>query len=121
MPLIVAVEVLEEVIAGQIATTFDHASEATIGQGDGVVDAALATKLEVDCRALDRDVAVAQRRQAERVVGDGVLAIADPDEGAIEQLDDGGQDLLARQAGQAQIGVGALADTRQRSSRQWGW
>ena len=60
-------------------------------------------------------VAVRERGQAERAVEPGVLVVADADEGQLEQPDDGGQHLLARQpracAGRASH---ALADAGQR-------
>ncbi len=67
-----------------------------VAQTDLVLLAGLATEAEADGGALHADVPVAQGGQAEGAVQAGVLVVADPDEGHLEQPDDGGQDLLAR-------------------------
>ena len=59
-----------------------------------------------------RGVAVAQRRQPERAVEPGVLVVADPDQGQLEQPDDRREDLLAGQARPARGPVAAVADAR---------
>ena len=61
-------------------------------------------------RALDLRVAIAQGREAERLVEPGVLLVADPDERQLEQPDDRGQHLLAGQARAAEVRVDPLAD-----------
>ena len=75
--------------------------------------AALAVEPEPDPGAVDRRVAVAQRREAERLVEPGVLLVADPDQRQLEQPDDRRQHLLAGQARAAEVRVDALADRRQ--------
>ncbi len=47
---------------------------------------------------VDPGVAASEGRQPERPVEPRVLLVADPDEGRLEQADDGCQDLLARRA-----------------------
>jgi hypothetical protein len=81
---------------------------------DVVVDAALAAEAELDLAAVDLHVAVAQRGQAVGLVLARILVIPDAHHGRFEQVDDGRQHLLARQAGQAEGAVDFLADLRQR-------
>ena len=63
---------------------------------------------------LDPGVTVPQGRQPEGAVEPGVLVVADADEGQLEEPDNRRQDLLARKAAQCEVGIGALADARQR-------
>jgi hypothetical protein len=67
-----------------------------------VEHAALAAEAELDLAAVDLHVAVAQRGQAERFIGARVFLVPDPHHGHFQQAHDGGQHLLARQAGQVQ-------------------
>jgi hypothetical protein len=77
-------------------------------------DAALAAEFELDLAAVDADVAVAQRRQAEGFVGARVLLVPDPHHGRLQQVDDRRQHFFARQAGQFQGAVDFGADRGQR-------
>jgi hypothetical protein len=82
-----------------------------------VLAATLSPEPEADARAADPCVPIAQRGQPERAVQPGVLVVADPDQGQLEQPHDGRQDLLARQAGLRQVRVAALADLAERSGK----
>ena len=55
----VVVEVLEELVAGDVFATLDDVGEAPVLEADGVVDAALALKGEGDLGAVHLDVLVA--------------------------------------------------------------
>ena len=61
---------------------------------DAVLDAALAAEGEAQHRAVDGEVPAPQRRQAERAVVAHVFIVPHPDERAIEQAHDGGEELL---------------------------
>ena len=108
------VQILKELVAWQIAARLDHAREPAVVEIDLVLHAALASEREPHAAAADLDMRVPQRRQAERLVLPRVFVVADPDERLLEQLDDRGQDLVLRQSGTPQVGVGAAAHARQR-------
>jgi hypothetical protein len=89
-------------------------SEPRIVQGDVVRDTALASKLKVNTRAIHLGVAIAHGRQTERVVVASILVATNADQRFLEELDDGGQHLLAWQARPAQIRSRPFADSRER-------
>ena len=70
---------------------------------DGVLDAALAAELEADARAVDLGVRIPHGRQPDRTVVAGIFFVADADERSLEQPDDRGENLLARQARPPQV------------------
>ena len=74
----------------------------------------LAGKAEADLRAFDPRVAVAHRREPERPVQAGVLVVAHPDQGQLQEADHRGQDLLAWEAGPPQVGIASLSDGGER-------
>ena len=98
LPFAVLVVVLKELVARQVAALLDDAREAPVVEIDFVLDAALAAEREPDALALDFDVRVAQRRQAERAIRSRVLVVADANQRLLEQLHDRREHLLARQA-----------------------
>ncbi len=108
------VNVLEELVPGEVFTLLDDACEAAVLQADGVVDLALTLEAEGDLRAVDLDVLVAQRGQAVAAVFLGVLLIPDADVRLLHEADDGGEHLFARKAGEAQVLLHALANQGQR-------
>ena len=59
------VDVLEELLAGNVAAFLDDPGEAPVLEGDEVLLAALALEAELDLRAIDIDVAVAHGGEAE--------------------------------------------------------
>ena len=78
----------------------------------------LARKRNLRRSALHRDVPVAQRRQAERLVGARVFLVADPDQRGFEQPHDGGQHAVARERRRLQVAHDAPAQRRQRPSER---
>ena len=111
--LAVVADVLEELLAGQVLAAPDDRGQPSVADPDLMLAAGLAAESEADACPAHRCVAILERRQAERAVEPGVLVVADPDQGQLEQLDDGRQDLLPRHPGLRQVGVAALADPRQ--------
>src|SRR4051794_39794375 len=75
--------------------------------------AALAPKLEAQGGAVDVHVLVAQGGEPKGVVLFGVLLVADPDEGRLQQLDDRGEHLLPPQAALRHVLLEPLADPGQ--------
>jgi hypothetical protein len=63
-------------------------------------------------------VPVAHRRQPERAVLLGVLAVAHADERPLQEADDEREHLLARQPGTGEIALDARADARQRFAEE---
>ena len=75
-----------------------------------MLDAGLAFEVEGEVGAVDVDVAAAEGGEAEGVVFACVGLVANADEGGFEEADDGGEDLFAREAGEGEVLVDALAD-----------
>jgi hypothetical protein len=113
--LAVLIDVLEQLLAGQLLAAADERGEATIAQADLVGGSGLAAEAETDARALDSGVSVTQRGQPERAVEPRVLVVTDPDERELEQADDRGEDLLAGQPRSGEVGIAAAPDARERS------
>ncbi|MNJ51375.1 hypothetical protein D3C77_466770 [compost metagenome] len=105
MAIALFILILEQVLAGQVHAALDQVGQAPVAQGHLVLDAALATKAKADGDALNLDVAVTQGGQAEGIVVAGVLAIADSDQGGVEQAHDQGHDFLPVHAGARQVAV----------------
>ncbi len=110
----VLVDVLEQLLAGQLLASADDLRQPAIVDRDRVMDAALAPEAEFQARAPDPGVPVAHCRQAERVVVAGIFVVADADQGRLQQPDDGRQHLAPGQAGEFQVAFGGAADLRQR-------
>ena len=108
------VQVLEELLARQVAACTNDAGEPAVVETDFVTLAALASKLKADRRPCDIYVAVAQRGQTKGAICARVFIVADADEGALEQLHDARQDPGAAEAGLCEIGRGPGANRRQR-------
>ena len=70
----------------------------------------------MDAAALNRDMAIAQRRQSVALVLLGVFAVADPEQRQLHQPDNGGEHALPRQPGKLQILLDPGADQRQRAA-----
>ena len=110
LPLTGFVDVLKELVAGQIAACLDDLREPPVLEIDGVPDTALAAELEAQRRSVDLRVLVAHRRQTERMIVAGVLLVADPDQRLLEQLHDRREHLLPRQPRLLQIGARAASN-----------
>ncbi len=105
---------MEQLLPRQLLAGAHDAGEAAVAGGHLVQLAALAAELERQLGAVDLDVIVTDRGQAEALVLARVLGVADPDQGALEQAHDGRQHLLARQAVAPHVGIEPRADLRQR-------
>jgi hypothetical protein len=110
LPAPVFVEILKELLPGQIAALLDDTRETAIVDTHTVPLPALSSELKPQGRSLHLDVLIAHRRQAERIVGFRVLVVADANQAALEQLHHRGKHLLARQPWPFQIGGGSRAN-----------
>ena len=97
LPLAFLVDVLEQLLAGDLLAGAHDAGEAAIAQRRAVQPAALAAVFEDDLGAREVDVAVAHGGKPVAAIVAGIFLIADPDERDLEEAHDGRQDLLARQ------------------------
>ncbi len=113
-PRAIGVDVLEQLLAGELLDLSHQRREAAIPHVDLVLLAALAAEGEADLGAGDLDVAVPHRRQAVAAVLARVLVVPDTDEGRLQQAHDQRQHLLARQAAATQVAIGPPPDPRQR-------
>ena len=104
----VGVQVVKQLVSGQILTSRHDAREALVGNVDGVLLAALAAEMKVNARALDDHVLFAHGRQAERRVRPRVLLVPHPDERDFEEAHHRREHLLSRETGPPQLFVAAL-------------
>ena len=112
LPFTAFVDVLEQLVAGQIAACLDDLRKPPVLEIDGVPDAALAAELESHLRSADLRVLVAHRRQPEGMIVAGVLLVADADQRLLQQLYDSREHFLPRQPPLLQIGAGVAANAR---------
>src|SRR4051794_39475658 len=84
LALAVVVDVLEQLVAGEIAAGFDDLREARVVELDRVRDTALAAEFETHFAAANLGVPIAHRRQPDRPVGAGILFVADPNQRLLE-------------------------------------
>src|SRR5438132_11197247 len=103
MPLAGLVDILEQLVAGQVATSLDDAGEPAIDDVALATQTAFAAEAEMDMAVFDRDMAVAQGGQSIALVGSGVFAVADPKQRQLHQPHDRGENLFARQSVPRQI------------------
>src|SRR3546814_5240899 len=81
------VEILEQFLAGNVLAGFDDPREPAVAQLDLLALPGLRPKLEVHGRAIDVDMPVAHRGQAEGAVVAGIFRVADADQRRLEQAD----------------------------------
>jgi len=110
--LAVRIDILEELLAREVSATPDDGCQASVPQPDLVLLAGLAAEAERDRGAVDGRVPVAQGGQPERAVEPRVLIVPDPDQGELEQPDDGCQHFLAGQIRPSEILVDLRPDRR---------
>ena len=94
VPFAICIEVLEQVLTRQLQAALDHRSQTPVADTHLVLHATLAAKLELDLAALDIDMPVAQSGQPIGLVLTRVLAVADADQGRVEQHHHGCEDLF---------------------------
>jgi hypothetical protein len=111
--LSVLVQVLEELVPGQVLAAPHHGGEAPVAHVDGVRLAALAAELEPHPRPFHGDVTAPQRGEAVRPVLAGVLHVAHADQAGLEQTDDAAS-TFSRGARAFEIFPHPLADGGQR-------
>ncbi len=112
------VDVLEEFLARQIDTAPDDARQARVRHRNVMLDAALAAKVKPHRVAAHLHVPVAQRGEPVRPVLARVSRIAHANQRHVQQVDHGGQHLVARQARCRQLRGHRLAYARQRCSER---
>ena len=104
------IEIGEEFLPGEMLAFLHNLRQHRGVEVDFVIDAGLAAEAEVDGVAFDGDVFVLDGGEAEGVVGAGVFFVADADEGFFEELDHGGEDFFAGEAGVLEVAGGGAAD-----------
>src|SRR5438067_6021613 len=109
----VLVQVLKQLLAGEILAALDDAGQAAVGEADRMSPSTLTSELEADGRPVDVRVPAAQRCETEGTVLLAVFLVADPDARLLEEADDRGQDLRPGDARPAKVLLGAGANARQ--------
>ena len=108
------VHVLDEFLAGKVLTRLDDLCNPSIVHTERPLLAAFASKSEPNLVSIDSDMPVFQCRQTKAVVLPCIVVIADPDERALEKVNDGGEDFLPRESGQGHVLANLLSDGRKR-------
>jgi hypothetical protein len=103
MKCAVAIEVLKELLAGQVLALAHDACHSEIMKIDFARFAAFGFELQMNLLAANLGMMISESRKAVRAVGTGVFFIANADQGAIEERDDGGNHFFAWQARLAQM------------------
>ncbi len=98
----------------QVLERADQPGHAAVGERHAPLLARLALEAELQRAAIDLDMAVAQRGEAEALVVAGIGGIADADEAVVEQPDGGGDHTLIGETAAAQVALDLLAKERQR-------
>src|SRR5437867_858576 len=114
--LALVVDVLEELVTGQLLTVTDHTGQPSIREVDSMTLPSLAAELEAQRGTLNGDVLGAQRREPIGMVLSRVLFVPDSDQRGLEQTDDRGQHLFPRQMRTAEILLDAPTDPGQRTA-----
>ena len=114
--LAVAVDILEQHLAGEVLALLDDALQAGVGDGRFVDDAVLALEAHPHLAAPAADMAAAQRGRAEAGVVAGIFLIADADMLLVEQANDRGEHGVAVQFAALEIGFDAAAQLGQRGA-----
>ena len=99
----VVVDVLEQELTGQLLASAHDPREAAIAERDAVLTPALPSEREVHGVAVELGVAAPHRREPVRTVLLGVFLVADADHRELEQADDRGKHLLAREPAAAEV------------------
>jgi hypothetical protein len=107
------VDVLEQFLPGQLLAPAHDRCEPAVAQPHLVRQPALPPEPEPHLGALDAGVTVAHRRQPERPVQAGVLVVADPDQGQLQEPHDRGEHLLAGQTAPGEVSVRPATDPGQ--------
>src|SRR5205807_7983349 len=108
--------VLEELLTGKLLELRDDPREPPVAQPDLVLLPALAAKTKDDPRPADVDVAIPQRRQAERSVRARVFLVADADRGLLQEAYDRREHLFARYALASKVALYAPAHPSEQPS-----
>src|SRR5581483_3686058 len=106
--------VAEQLLAGHVLAAAHDAGDAGVLHLDLVLDAGLAAEAEPHAGAPHFGVVVADGGEAVGAVLPRVLGVAHAGVGGLQEADHGGEDLLARDAGEVQVAGDAGADARQR-------
>src|SRR5438477_12721527 len=106
------VDVLKQVLTGQVLELGNNIRDAPVGHIDLMLASALTSKTKTHFRTFDPNMSIFHGCEPKRFVFTRVLLIADGDESALKQLHDRGQSLLSRQSGQLQISRRSSADRR---------
>src|SRR5690606_25133523 len=101
--LAVIVQILEQLLSGQLHAATHESRKAAITQGDLVLNATFAAKVDVDVSTANIHVAGTQGRQPVGAVAARITRVADADQRGFEQHHHQGHDLFARHAGKRQM------------------
>ena len=94
MRLAIAVDVLEQCLAGQFLKLADDPPQGAVSDRHLVLNAALALEAHLHFVSIVVDLAAQQGGRAEALVLPGILLIADAQVIVVEQADDRGDDLV---------------------------
>src|SRR5262249_3835358 len=108
------VDVLKQFLSGQLLARFYNLGDAPVPDAQRPLLAALAGEAETHFVSVDGDVPVLKSGQAVAVVLLRRVVVADADKRRLQKMNDGCQNLFARQAAQRHVLLHFLTDARQR-------
>src|SRR3954469_12095317 len=97
--------VLEQLLTRQVLAAANDGRQSFAVNCHVEVVRRLAFERHPDSRAAHHDVTVAERGEAERLVGAGVLGVADSQAGDVEQADDGRHDAIVIEVISAKVAI----------------
>ena len=113
MQVTIVVDELEEVLAGEFLAALDDVGQPAVLQAQMMIDAVLATEVELDAAAIDPGVPVAQCGEAETLVVARIFFVADTGERLLQQLDESSQYPPALETSEGEVLVDLGADLGQ--------
>jgi hypothetical protein len=114
---LIVVDILKEVLPGEILDRADDAGDAPIPHAQAPSLPALTVEVETQLGALHLQVTRAQGGEAIAGVVLCVFAVADADQRLVEEAHNRGQDLLARGSSQRHVLVDALSNAREQPGK----
>ncbi len=108
--LAVMVDVFKKLLPRQMLTGRDDFRKNRIIEVDVMIDARFSAELKMNMLAMNFNVRVADRGEAERIIVAGVFLIADADERFFEELHERGKNFFARQSFELEVAFGRPAN-----------
>ncbi len=112
------VEVLKQVLAGQVLAFPDNVRQARICQIDLMLFSALTAESKANRRAMNVGMAIPKRGQAKRSIRARIFIVSNANQRVFQEADQCGENLLSRHPRKLQVPAYSAADARKRGTEQ---